>query len=78
MRAWPIALRFLRWLAVTIWFGIWFLGPGYLVLNGLVSDPRNPFPDWISLGGCAMLALWWLYISIRFAVTDELPGVFDT
>jgi hypothetical protein len=68
-----IARRLFRWLAVTVWFGFWALGLAYLVIVAGVDDPRNPFPDWMSLLGCAIPVLGWLYLSIYFALYDEMP-----
>jgi hypothetical protein len=64
--------RIARALAVTIWFGIWFLGPAVLLYMGF-DDPRDPFPDLFSAIGCGMLAFGWLYISVYFAICDQLP-----
>jgi hypothetical protein len=64
--------RIARALAVTVWFGIWSLGPAVLLYLGF-DDPRDPFPYLFSAVGCLVLALGWLYISIYFAIFDELP-----
>ena len=71
-------MRFLRWLAVTVWFGIWALGPAYLIAFGVVDDPRDIFGNFLSLVGCALLVLGWLAVTIYFAIYDELPEIFWT
>jgi hypothetical protein len=68
-----IVLRIARALAVTIWFGIWFLGPAVLLYLG-ADDPRDIFSNLLSTIGCGILALGWLVISVHFAIFDELPG----
>jgi hypothetical protein len=37
------------------------------------DDPRDPFPDLFSAIGCGVLAFGWLYISVYFAICDQLP-----
>ncbi|MEX0620421.1 MAG: hypothetical protein WD181_02460 [Solirubrobacterales bacterium] len=69
-------MRFLRWLLVTVWFGIWALGPAYLFASGTIVDPRNIFGNFLSLVGCVMLVLGWLAVTIYFAVFDDLPSIF--
>jgi hypothetical protein len=64
--------RITRALAVTVWFGIWFLGPAVLLFVGF-DDPRDPFPHLFSAIGCGVLALGWLYVSVYFALFDQLP-----
>jgi len=64
--------RIARAMAVTIWFGIWFLGPSVLLYMGF-NDPRDIFPHLLSAIGCLVLALGWLYISVYFAIFDEMP-----
>lgn len=64
--------RIARAVAVTVWFGIWFLGPSVLFFMG-VDDPRDIFPNLLSAVGCLVLALGWLYISVYFAIFDQLP-----
>lgn len=65
--------RTLRWLAVTVWFGIWALGPAYLIASGALIDPRNVFGNVLSLIGCGMLVLGWLFVTIYFAIFDDFP-----
>ncbi len=71
-------MRLLRWCAVTVWFGIWTLGPAYLIAFGVVVDPRNIFGNLLSLVGCAVLVAFWLYTTIYFALADDLPDIFWT
>jgi hypothetical protein len=73
-----IVWRVLRWLAVTVWFGIWALGPAYLIASGTLVDPRNVFGNALSLLGCAMLVLGWLAVTIYCAIFDTLPEIFWT
>lgn len=72
-----IALRFLRWLAVTVWFGIFFLAFPLLVLAGTIHDPRDIFPSFFGALGCYMMIAGWLWISIHFAIYDRMPDAFD-
>jgi hypothetical protein len=65
--------RIARALLVTVWFGIWFLGPAVLLFMGF-DDPRDIFPNFMSAIGCGILAFGWLYISVYFAIFDQLPG----
>jgi hypothetical protein len=65
--------RITRAVAVTVWFGIWFLGPVVLLYMGL-EDPRDIFPGLLSAVGGLVMVLGWLYISVYFAIFDQLPG----
>jgi hypothetical protein len=67
-----IAARIARATLVTVWFGIWCLGPVVLLYMG-IDDPRDIFPNLLSVVGCVVLVLGWLYISIYFAIFDQLP-----
>lgn len=68
-----IALRFLRWLAVTVWFGIFFLALPLFLLTGAIHDPRDIFPSFFGTLGCLMMIAGWLWISIYFAIHDHMP-----
>lgn len=65
--------RFLRLLAVTVWFGIWVCGLSYLLLSGTVVDSRDVGPAWMSQFGCVLLIIGWLGLSICFAFHDDFP-----
>jgi hypothetical protein len=65
--------RIFRWLAVTVWFGIWLLGPGFVLVTFGQVDPRDPFPFAFSAVGCLVLAGGWLYISVYYGIFDDFP-----
>lgn len=68
----PAVARLALALLVGIWFGIWLLGPVVLFMVGF-DDPRNVFPDPVTIVGCGVLVLGWLYFVIHVLVFGELP-----
>jgi hypothetical protein len=72
-----ILLRFLRWLTVTVWFGIWFGALPIFLLTGVIHDPRDIFPTFIGGLGCWMMLIGWIWISIYYAIFDRMPDAFD-
>ena len=72
-----ILLRFLRWLAVTVWFGIFFLALPVFLLAGAIHDPRDILPSFFGAFGCYMMIAGWLWITIHFAIYDRMPDAFD-
>jgi hypothetical protein len=68
----PAVARLLFALVAGVWFGVWLLGPVVLFAFGF-DDPRNIFSDPITIVGCGLLVLFWLYLVIHILVFGALP-----